>query len=259
MNNASVDEVKLITFSSTASTTLWLTKTQAIAAINAAGLGSGTDYDAALFEALDGAVHAFDTQPLSAGDDRVVYFLSDGVPTEPGGSDNGIQPIEEANDWIPSLIANNVDKVVAIGVGGIGPVEAGQLEPIAWAPGETQATITAPAADPNVLIIDDTDFSALGATLTATLPNSSTGNVITDGAVDDSFGADGGRIHSIKVGDTTYTWNGVTGAGSSISVVSDAAPELGSLISGDTSIVVLTGPRRSNDLLFCRRRRASGR
>ena len=142
----------------------------------------------------------------------MIYFLSDGEPTDPNSS-VGINSTEEGN-WITFLQSNNVEKVIAVGVGDLNATNAGRLEPIAWSSTETQASsITPPANDPNVLIIDDTDFTQLGATLSATLPNSLSGNVVTEstnGAIPDGFGADGpgagAGILSITVNGHVYAY-----------------------------------------------------
>ena len=137
VNNSTVDEVKFVLFHGKAESTVWMTKAQALTYIgNASNFdapGSGTNYDAALFNNNSGtdkgAVHAFDTTPSSANQ-RVIYFLSDGEPTDPNSS-VGINSTEEGN-WITFLQSNNVEKVIAVGVGDLNATNAGRLEPIAW-------------------------------------------------------------------------------------------------------------------------------
>ena len=142
VNNSTVDEVKFVLFHGKAESTVWMTKAQALTYIgNASNFdapGSGTNYDAALFNNNSGtdkgAVHAFDTPPSSANQ-RVIYFLSDGEPTDPNSS-VGINSTEEGN-WITFLQSNNVEKVIAVGVGDLNATNAGRLEPIAWSSTET--------------------------------------------------------------------------------------------------------------------------
>ena len=142
VNNSTVDEVKFVLFHGKAESTVWMTKAQALTYIgNASNFdapGSGTNYDAALFNNNSGtdkgAVHAFDTTPSSANQ-RVIYFLSDGEPTDPNSS-VGINSTEEGN-WITFLQSNNVEKVIAVGVGDLNATNAGRLEPIAWSSTET--------------------------------------------------------------------------------------------------------------------------
>ena len=79
--------------------------------------------------------------------------------------------------------------------------------------------------------------SDLDATLQATVPGSASGNLLTDGAVDTGFGADGaGIILSIEIDNTTYTWNGVAGAGS---VITKTGATTGT-IDGTTALSVTT-------------------
>src|SRR5262249_53741538 len=56
------------------------------------------------------------------------------------------------------------------------------------------------------------DFNDLIDALQQVTGGDTSGNVITDGVIADAFGADGGRILSIQIGGTTYTWNGTNGA-----------------------------------------------
>ena len=87
INQSNVDEVKIVRFGSSADTTAWMSKADAIAyVLNDANfdpsnddLGS-TNYDAA----LELADNAFDTAPTTTNQ-RFVHFLSDGEPNEPGG------------------------------------------------------------------------------------------------------------------------------------------------------------------------------
>lgn len=216
VSNSNVDQVKIVLFHGDASSTAWMTAAQALDFIshasNFTAPGSGTNYDAALFDSSDGAVQAFDTQPATPADNRIVYFLSDGQPTEPGGNDTGIQSGEESS-WITFLDNNNVSAAYAVGFGDLSTGDANALEPVAWTPGETQPTHSTAAQDDKVLIVDDQDFTQLGATLSGTVPGAADGNVSagtvssgTGGA--DSFGADGGRILSVQVDGKVYTWDG---------------------------------------------------
>ena len=140
--------------------------------------------------------------PLADADKTVLYFLTDGDPT--GGS--SLDPGTEQNGWLSFLNGNGIDEVVAVGFGGIGSTAF--LDPMAPRAGDVALAINNPAD--------------LLATLEGTLPGSVDGNILlgTNGVVgggdDDGFGADGGHIQSITVDGTTYTWNGVSGAGSVI-------------------------------------------
>jgi VCBS repeat-containing protein len=168
------------------------------------GVGSGTNYDAA----LNGAEHAFDTAPSTPDDNRIAYFLSDGAPS----SGDAIGQTDETN-WINDLAGEKITDSYAIGFGDLTTSNANALEPIAVSAGESTSTHTTAAQDNHVIVIDDSDFSSLGATLAATVPASVSGNVATGTVTSgtggaDHFGADGGRVLSITIDGTTYTWDG---------------------------------------------------
>ncbi len=203
--------MKFVLFATESSSTTWLTKDQAIAFVNTASnftnpvfSDGGTDYDASLFDQSSSAIHAFDTLPATPSDGRLGYFISDGEPNEPGGNptDNGVQPAEETQ-WISFLTNNNVQKVTAVGIGGLNASNANQLEPVAWAPPELQATFSTAAADPNVVLVDNNNLANLGNVLVSAVPNTTSGNLLTN----DGFGADGGHLLSVTVGAITYTSN----------------------------------------------------
>ena len=127
VDQESTDQVQIILFRGLDRQSIWMSKDAAITFINNAAnfdnstLGTGTDYDAALFD--NGAGHdkgassdAFDNFAATPGDGRLVYFLSDGEPNEPGGADTGIQAGEETT-WINYLTTNNVRLAAAVGFG----------------------------------------------------------------------------------------------------------------------------------------------
>jgi VCBS repeat-containing protein len=254
VQNPGVDEVKIVLFRGSDTATVWMTQSQAITFINNeanfnnGSLGSGTNYDAALFDngsgTDKGATHAFDTLPSTSGDNRIAYFLSDGAPTSGGGISSS-----EETTWINYLTANHVTNSYAIGFGDLTTANANSLEPIAVSPGETSATYTTAAQDDNVIVIDDSDFTSLGGTLSATVPSSVSGNVTTGlvtsgtgGA--DHFGADGGRILSITVDGTTYTWDGantITKTGSQTGTISGNSLSIDTTLGGHLNFYFVAG------------------
>ncbi len=224
INQSNVDEVKIVKFGSDATSTVWMSKANAIAyVLNGANFttGGATDYDAALRVAKE----AFLTAPSTA-DPRLVNFLSDGEPTEgdttgttgileSDTNNSGFGGLGEESHWINFLAANNVVRSSAFGFGGLNATNANNLEPIAWQSPELAGTNTTAAQDGNVLIVNDTNIALLGSVLQSTVPGTASGNVLTDG-IDDAFGADGGRILSIEINGTVYTWNGLTDAAARI-------------------------------------------
>ncbi|WP_439542574.1 beta strand repeat-containing protein [Hyphomicrobium sp.] len=146
---------------------------------NNGSLVSATEYDSAL------ATIQSTLPALQSADQTHVLFLSDGDPQ--GGSDVNNA---EQTAWSNFLNVRNVDKVIAVGFGGI--VNTGFLDPVA------------PRAEDDAIAV--TDASQLEAVLAGTLPGQVSGNVLDN----DGFGADGGHINSIQVDGMTYGFNGTS-------------------------------------------------
>ena len=178
----------IVTFSTNAQSLGWFDNVQdAIDAINALDDDGSTNYD----EALTDAIAAYNSDPPSTADATVALFLSDGEPNEPGG-DEGID-LAEQGAWETFLTTNGITSF-AVGVGD--GVNVSNLQPIAFPNGNP---------DNPIVVENEGDLSD---TLTS-LVSSADGNVI-DGVIDDAFGADGGRILSINVNGTIFTWNGAS-------------------------------------------------
>jgi len=179
--------VRLVGFASSATTNflgsgdVWLTATQALNVINGVTdyLGNGgTDYDDALIKAMS----AYDSAGKIIGGQSVLYFLSDGEPTEstnwPGVSGTGSTGIDTAEQtaWETFLNSNAIN-AYALGMGT--GATAGALTPIAYngSTGQQQ---------PAIIV---TDLSQLASTLSGTVQVPTIGNLLTDAGVE--FGADG--------------------------------------------------------------------
>ncbi|WP_241778229.1 type I secretion C-terminal target domain-containing protein [Aeromonas salmonicida] len=179
--------VRLVGFASSATTNflgsgdVWLTATQALNVINGITdyLGNGgTDYDDALIKAMS----AYDSAGKIIGGQSVLYFLSDGQPTEStnwpdvsGTGSSGINTAEQAA-WEAFLNSNDIN-AYALGMGT--GATAGALAPIAYngSTGQQQLAIIV------------TDLSQLASTLSGTVQVPTIGNLLTDAGVE--FGADG--------------------------------------------------------------------
>ncbi|WP_447831346.1 retention module-containing protein [Aeromonas salmonicida] len=179
--------VRLVGFASSATTNflgsgdVWLTATQALNVINGITdyLGDGgTDYDDALIKAMS----AYDSAGKIIGGQSVLYFLSDGEPTEstnwPGVSGTGSTGINTAEQtaWEAFLNSNDIN-AYALGMGT--GATAGALTPIAYNGSSGQQ-------QPAIIV---TDLSQLASTLSGTVQVPTTGNLLTDAGV--VFGADG--------------------------------------------------------------------
>ncbi len=179
--------VRLVGFASSATTNflgsgdVWLTAAQALNVINGITdyLGDGgTDYDDALIKAMS----AYDSAGKIIGGQSVLYFLSDGEPTEstnwPGVSGTGSTGINTAEQtaWETFLNSNDIN-AYALGMGT--GATAGALTPIAYNGSSGQQ-------QPAIIV---TDLSQLASTLSGTVQVPTTGNLLTDAGV--VFGADG--------------------------------------------------------------------
>ena len=210
---------------------VWVTNlSQALAAVNAlTGSSGNTNYDDALNDAMSG----FPVPPLGVDGNPlplVSMFLSDGEPNRPTSS-AGINTGEEST-WYAWLASKGFSASYAVGFGGLDNTDRAFLEPIAWRPGEAQGTYSG-SQDSNVIIVSDT--STLGGVLIDAVPTTPT----TGGTLTASYGADGGRILSVTVDGTTYTWNGQSGEGSAIAVTG-LGNNAGHLTSDSASTLVVT-------------------
>ncbi|WMW67128.1 VWA domain-containing protein [Nitratidesulfovibrio liaohensis] len=182
--------VKLVWFDDDAQThTGWLmgaTAVQQALTILEGNLNGGgaTNYDAA----INLVMTQLGTTGTPPADKTVGYFLSDGEPNRPYGSE-GISGSEQTT-WEIFLSGNHFDAVYAFGMGTGISGNTGALNPIGWESGTT-------SNDHVVAII--TDMSQLADHLLATVPT--TGNLLSN----DNAGADGHMsLYSITVDGTTH-------------------------------------------------------
>ena len=216
-DNPQIQNVQFVKFSDSVSSTVWLSRTDAITYINTNAnwtLINTTNYDIALQEAIDEYNNS--SRPLGVSDETVVAFLSDGVPNEP--SDEGITTEGGAGnvsiaEW-ETHVTTAVPPITNVFAVGIGPsVNTSVLEPISYpnTDGPDAGTV-----EDNVILVPNNNVQAFvdafGGVVSA--PSSITGNVLVDdpslstGA--DAFGADGaGYIKSITINGVVYTFNGV--------------------------------------------------
>ncbi|MGB3620575.1 MAG: immunoglobulin-like domain-containing protein [Ketobacter sp.] len=150
----------------------------------------GTHYSTALDEVMN------DFAP-PAGDKTLVYFISDGEPT----NNYGVSGAQQTT-WETFLDDNNVDMSFGIG---IGRVSVDSLEPIAY-----------PNVDYNGDGVEDyaiqvSDANGLATTLLSTLDTGIISGSISilagEGAAGLYVGADGGYIQSVVIDGQTYTYN----------------------------------------------------
>lgn len=161
-----------------------------------AGIGFNTNYTGAIQTALAN----FTAIP---GASNQVFFLSDGNPNQQvqfGGSPpttvvNSLTAAT-ATAWNNFVDNNNVN-VTAIGI------DNNPLQPLNI---ERLRDVDLNNAPNNVPILVD-DFQDLVATLLAVIVPSA---VSGDLDANDAYGADGGRLLSIVIGSTTYTWDGAS-------------------------------------------------
>ncbi|MBE7416662.1 MAG: tandem-95 repeat protein [Ideonella sp.] len=204
-NQAQNVAVKLVTFSSDATilngNNAYTDKSALIAAINGISGSGGTDYS----DALDAARTAM-TGFVDPAEENVVYFVSDGAPTEgdttdPAGS-TGYRTFVNANG------------IASYGVGvGSGISNTGPLDGIHNVDADANGTV-----DPAIIV---PDLNELANTLLTTVPVANGGNVVSGaGGLGNALGADGGYVQSITVAldndgnagtppvDVTFTFNG---------------------------------------------------
>ncbi|MCG8342697.1 MAG: VWA domain-containing protein, partial [Chlorobiales bacterium] len=204
-------KVQVITFASegevqTYNGNVWLDPDDAKTVVGGLSADGGTNYDAALQEAMD--VYGEDGKLSGPQTQNVVYFMSDGIPTFPsrtfddgddpqhgggGGStterEDGIQ-LDEQAQWEAFLRAEKID-ALAIGVGS--GVSTDDLEPIAYN-GKDGMERDA------VVVQDENDLSDI--LLSTVDPDSISGNLV------EGYGADeAGYVKSLSIDGRTYTYD----------------------------------------------------
>jgi VCBS repeat-containing protein len=223
--------VRLVTFSDTGNAvgSRWFTVAEAKAQLATVTANGGTNYDAAVAAA---STAWGTTAGRIDGAQNTLYFFSDGQPTPSGA---GLNAAEERN-WITFLEANQI-KAFAIGLGS--GAAQGPLNPVAW-----DAQI---GENINGLVV--TDFAQLDAALAATVPTVVTNPLLAGGTFDlptSGIGADGGRVLSVKFGNTTYTYDPANGG----SVAVSGGPSAGVFDTAENILTVSTanGGRFAIDL-----------
>ena len=180
-------KVKMVIFANDATAmTFWGTVAQALAFLDDPTihnpLGSLTSYSDALQTAGTGLTTNTTGMLTGAGVKTHVYFLSDGIPTADGanpGSDGSVSHSLTAGQqtaWNTALETANVDRVIAVGVGGDIPVGDDDLEAVASPNGN-------PNGDPvgQVVIVDDEND--LAAVLASTVEATPIGGNVLDGSI----------------------------------------------------------------------------
>ena len=190
--------VRIVTFNSNAAAlgSTWTTVDVGKGQLAAVTLAGTTNYHAAI---ATGESAYVSTGKLASGQ-NVLYFLSDGIPN----AGTAIGTADETA-WKAFLTANGITSY-ALGMGS--GASQGPLDPIAY-DGVTNTNLDAKVIN---------DFSQLSSELQATIPQSTSGDILSGGVLggNSGFGADGGHIRSITVEGITYTYNS-TGA-TSVSV-----------------------------------------
>ncbi len=218
-------KVNLSSFQSSATqqTSGWVSVATAKSIVNGLSAGGGTNYDAAIAELMDSFNSAeYDSNgPLTqAGVKNLSYFMTDGEPTEPNwyegispGGTSSFNPSSNVNYGSPgnpapantneatwkAFLEHHQVTSYALGFGGSNVTE---LQPIGH---DGTGVITNEA----VLSQQITDMNELADVLLGTVPvaQTITSSVLsgTVGGMTSGYGADGGYVSSIKVGDVTYT------------------------------------------------------
>ncbi|PIF74011.1 VCBS repeat-containing protein [Variovorax sp. 54] len=204
--------VQLVTFSSTgAAQQAWMTAAEAKTLVQNLQAGGGTNYDAALAQAMSG----FSATGKLQGAQNVSYFLTDGEPTQGDGntgqlnnqnnnnsSDNGIQAAEETL-WKNFLTTHQINSF-ALGLGSsLNAAAQAFIDPIAYN-GNT-------GTNTHGQIVTDT--SQLNDMLQGTISVPPTvSNLLTGGLGGSSgFGADGGHVSTLSIDGTTYAFDSSAG------------------------------------------------
>ncbi|HKP22449.1 MAG TPA: VWA domain-containing protein, partial [Dongiaceae bacterium] len=187
--------VMVVGFTTSASSNnQWVDVATAITLINALTPGNLTNYE----DALDVGANAFNQDVADRGDfadhDNLVFFMSDGVPTTGGDSDNGNELTndnKEAWDNFLENPGNSIDQLTVVGIGSDIAASDDDLEDVAD-PDYTPGDVDAKNPFGQVLIVaDENDLKdALGGAIaTAKIE----GNVL-DGSIENDDTSPNGAV-----------------------------------------------------------------
>ncbi len=236
--------VRLVVFDTTAKTqgTVWMTVAEAKVALDAVQLGSWTNYDAALANAIS----AFGSPGKLDGAQNVSYFLTDGAPSYGDGNsdalvnnatvtgDVGVSATEEAI-WRDFLTANNITSH-ALGFGGdFSAATRAQLDPIAYN-GATGVDMTGIRVG-SVGALADMLLNLSASSLTGNIIGAEGQDALTNEVETIALGADGGHIHSVNFLGGTFTYDAATQTVSKVggaNLVHTFDPATGNLVIGQT-------------------------
>ncbi|MFC7407885.1 VWA domain-containing protein, partial [Hydrogenophaga atypica] len=200
--------VRLVVFDTLAKTqgSAWMTVAEAKVALDAVQLGSWTNYDAALANAMD----AFGSPGKIDGAQNVSYFLTDGAPSYGDGNndvngnalvnaasgtgDVGISAAEEAI-WRDFLTNNDITSY-ALGFGGdFSAAARAQLDPIAYngATGVDMAGIRVGG----VGALADMLLNLSASSVSGNIIGAEGRDAVTNELETVALGADGGHIYSV--------------------------------------------------------------
>jgi Mg-chelatase subunit ChlD len=181
-NQAQAVSVKLITFSSTATilngNVAYTDKATLIAAINGITGSGGTDYT----DALNATKTAFGT--VDPAKQNIVYFLSDGVPTEQDTTNPA------TSTGYATFVNTNGINSYGVGIGS-GISNTGPLNGIHNVDGDGNGVV-----DPAIIV---PDLNELANTLISTVPTGTGGSVVSGGGVNNVLGADDGYIQTVTL------------------------------------------------------------
>ncbi|MEK7422610.1 MAG: immunoglobulin-like domain-containing protein, partial [Actinomycetota bacterium] len=182
-------EIKFVTFAAAATFQgNFTTEAGAVAAINAATAGGGTNYEDAVNTVRDNWI------AVDPARQNFVYFLSDGVPSV-GNTVNPVTanydpPGAPPNESYVSWAANQGIKSYGVGIG-TGVSDYTHLNAI-----HNVDMLGDGVVDPALAV---PDLSTLSSSLLSTVPQGAGGNVASNGVTNSIFGADGGVVSTIVV------------------------------------------------------------
>jgi Ca2+-binding RTX toxin-like protein len=189
--------VQIVDFSTDATAHGWMTIDQANALLANLTPAGTTDYA----DALTTAATAFTTNTPDA-DRSLIYFLSDGKPTNAAGVESTLGATAIQN-WETFAHNDSVEQVFAIGIGNGIPANDANLEGVAFLDANHDGVKD---GNSSVVVTENLLLDTLVSTVSSTV----SGNVLTN----DQFGADGAgapKVTEIVIG--THHLNSATAAG----------------------------------------------
>jgi hypothetical protein len=203
---------------------IWMGASDSKTKINTLAAGGGTYYSDVMDYTADTYINSANAGDVPSSDYTFVYFMSDGDPT------SGHEPTKSTK-WDDFVNRPEIDALDAVGI--TANVATANLNIVA---GKDAADVLGLSVESEVYTV--TSSAQMQAKLIESATVSETGNVINDTTNSKLYivgGADDAYVYSIKIGNTTYTYNGTSITDGTNTIGSGSVMEVATTLQKDVS------------------------